>query len=207
MASTTTFTGVVRSENGFSDITKTASTGAITTNSTYGTNADIGGTLDVTGVTKLAGATNLVTPYVSLTAATSAPTAAQSGTTFVFNRAAGVVVTLPVAAVGIRYKFIVGTTVTSNVLSIKGSSATNGFTAYSMVSVKDKDNNVTQDKIFLADGSDDDVFSMNGGTTGGFLGSVIDVLGVAAGGASFAAVWHLNSDLLIADGTLATPFA
>ena len=82
----TTFTGIVRSENGFSDITKAASTGAITTNSTYGTNADIGGTLDVTGVTKLAGATTLVTPYESLTAATSAPTAAQSGTTFVFNR-------------------------------------------------------------------------------------------------------------------------
>ena len=51
----TTFTGAVRSENGFSDITKSATTGAVTTNSTYGTNASIGGTLGVTGVTTLTG--------------------------------------------------------------------------------------------------------------------------------------------------------
>ena len=46
----TTFTGVVRSQNGFSDITIADSTGAVTTNSTYGTNASIGGTLNVTGI-------------------------------------------------------------------------------------------------------------------------------------------------------------
>ena len=34
----TTFTGIVRSENGFSDITKAAATGAITTNSTFSNN-------------------------------------------------------------------------------------------------------------------------------------------------------------------------
>ena len=45
----TTFTGIVRSENGFSDITKAASTGAITTNSTYGTNASVGGTSTLIG--------------------------------------------------------------------------------------------------------------------------------------------------------------
>jgi len=51
----TTFNGPVRSENGFQDITKTAGTGAITTNSTYGTNASVGGTLAVTGVTTVTG--------------------------------------------------------------------------------------------------------------------------------------------------------
>jgi len=55
----TTFTGPVRSENGFEDITKNATTGAITTNATYG--ATITG-----GVQSLSGAgavdlTNLVT--------------------------------------------------------------------------------------------------------------------------------------------------
>ena len=55
----TTFTGPVRSENGFQDITKNTSTGAITTNATYG--ATITG-----GVQSLSGAgavdlTNLVT--------------------------------------------------------------------------------------------------------------------------------------------------
>ena len=55
----TTFTGPVRSENGLQDITKNTSTGAITTNATYG--ATITG-----GVQSLSGAgavdlTNLVT--------------------------------------------------------------------------------------------------------------------------------------------------
>jgi hypothetical protein len=53
----TTFTGAVRSENGFKSITKTAATGAITDNSTYATNASIGGTLVVTGITDLDGNT------------------------------------------------------------------------------------------------------------------------------------------------------
>ena len=53
----TTFTGAVRSENGFKSITKTAATGAITDNSTYATNASIGGTLVVTGITDLNGNT------------------------------------------------------------------------------------------------------------------------------------------------------
>jgi len=54
----TTFTGIVRSENGFSDITKNATTGAVTTNSTYATNASVGGTLAVTGATTLSSAVN-----------------------------------------------------------------------------------------------------------------------------------------------------
>jgi hypothetical protein len=53
----TTFSGAVRSENGFKSITKTAATGAITDNSTYATNASIGGTLVVTGITDLNGNT------------------------------------------------------------------------------------------------------------------------------------------------------
>ena len=55
----TTFTGPVRSENGFEDVTKNATTGAFTTNATY--NATITG-----GVQALSGAgavdlTNLIT--------------------------------------------------------------------------------------------------------------------------------------------------
>jgi len=50
---TTTYTGAVRSENGFSDITKNSDTGVVTTNSTYATDATVGGNLVVTGTTKL----------------------------------------------------------------------------------------------------------------------------------------------------------
>ena len=55
----TTFTGIVRSENGFSDITKAAATGAITTNSTFSNNTSIGGTLGVTGISTLTGGVNV----------------------------------------------------------------------------------------------------------------------------------------------------
>ena len=44
-----TFSGPVRSKDGFKDITVAADTGVETTNSTYGTNASVGGTLAVTG--------------------------------------------------------------------------------------------------------------------------------------------------------------
>ena len=44
-----TFSGPVRSQDGFQAIT-TSSVGTDTTNSTYGTNASVGGTLTVTGV-------------------------------------------------------------------------------------------------------------------------------------------------------------
>jgi len=174
----------------------------------YRADAFYGGTLDVTGAATFSSTINGLKSYVSMTTATAAPTAATSGTVYVFNRAAGVTVTLPVAAAGLHYRFIVGTTITSNAGIIKGATAVDCFTAYSMVNLFDKDNNVAQSKIFYADGSNDDVFSMDGSTTGGVLGSVIDVFGIATGGqGSATAVWHLYSPLLIADDTLATPFA
>jgi hypothetical protein len=197
-----TFNGPIRSEGGFKQIT--LSNGVATDNFTIDSSGNVSGT----GTMKMTGATNSVGVYESLTAATKSVTTADSGTTYVFNRAAGVVVTLPTAAAGLYYKFIVGTAITSNAGTIKGASANDIFTAYSMVNLFDKDNNVAQSKIFYADGSDDDVFSMDGTTTGGEKGSVIECFGIATGGqGSATAVWHLYSPLLIGDGTLATPFA
>lgn len=73
----TTFSGPVRSENGFESITKNASTGAVTTNATYG--ATITG-----GVQSLSGAgaidlTNLVTELT--TGAGAAAVTLADGTT------------------------------------------------------------------------------------------------------------------------------
>jgi hypothetical protein len=45
----TTFTGPVRSENGFQSITKDATTGAITVNTTVATDVTVGGNLDAQG--------------------------------------------------------------------------------------------------------------------------------------------------------------
>lgn len=57
----------------------------------------------------------------SLTAATKTVSVDESGTTFIFNRAGGVAVTLPAPALGLKYKFIIGTNFTTD-----GSIATNG---------------------------------------------------------------------------------
>ena len=56
----TTFSGPVRSENGFKTITKDTTTGAVTENSTYGDDADVSGTLSVTGNSTLSGDANVI---------------------------------------------------------------------------------------------------------------------------------------------------
>ena len=65
----TTFTGAVRSKNGFEDITVSA-IGEVTTNSTYGTNASVGGTLGVTGRSTLTGNTIATTAGTGITTGT-----------------------------------------------------------------------------------------------------------------------------------------
>ena len=62
----------------------------------------------------------------TVTSITDSPysvTAAQSGTIFTLNRAAGIVVTLPSAAVGLRYEFFVETALTSNNYSVVAASS------------------------------------------------------------------------------------
>jgi hypothetical protein len=108
----TTFNGAVRSENGFEDISISASTGAETTNSTYGENASIGGTLAVTGAisgtSTLTARRSVNTDFNAATAKTETLTAAQSGTLFLINGAAANIVNLPALStgnVGVTYDF------------------------------------------------------------------------------------------------------
>ena len=108
----TTFNGAVRSENGFEDISISASTGAETTNSTYGENASIGGTLAVTGAisgtSTLTARRSVNTDFNAAAAKTETLTAAQSGTLFLINGAAANIVNLPALStgnVGVTYDF------------------------------------------------------------------------------------------------------
>ena len=98
----TTFNGPVRSENGFEQISKNSTTGAITTN----LDIDSSGNITTTGY--LSAYSNVS----SITSATKSVESTDSGTVFTLNRAAGIVVTLPTAAAGYNYTFIVGTTYT-----------------------------------------------------------------------------------------------
>ena len=121
-----TFNGPVRSENGFEQITKNSTTGAITTN----LDVDTSGNITTTGTL------NNLFPVTSITTATSSPTAAQSGTIFTLNRAAGITVTLPAASAGIYYEFHIGTTFTGSFI-LQGASSADVFQG--MILQHDKD--------------------------------------------------------------------
>ena len=193
-----TFSGPVRSEGGFKQISKNSSTGVITDQVTVDSSGNLAQT---------AGVTNLIKDVENVTAATKTLTAADTGTTFLMNRAGGIVITLPTAAAGLHYKFIIGTTFTGT-FSIDAAAAVDIFTAASTIIISDKDAPGTVSlKQFHADGSDDDKMVMDADTKGRFVGGVIDCLGIATGGQSSAtAVWQMNG-FTFGDGSLATPFA
>ena len=96
-----TFSGPVRSQNGFEDITTNATTGAQTTNSTYGNNATIGGNLTVAGSVFSGGMPTL--KGLTVTAkATGATISYVAGINInPFTGAAQQVTTLPAATVGV----------------------------------------------------------------------------------------------------------
>jgi len=130
----------------------------------------------------------------SITASTYAPAAQESGTTFLLNRAAGIVVTLPEAAVGLNFRFVVGTSVTSNADSIDCAS---GDFLLGVVNLGAEDGAAD---AFGGDGAADLSLDMNGGTTGGLVGSEVEVTAVSA------SQWVIRGSLL-GTGTVATPFS
>jgi hypothetical protein len=109
----------------------------------------------------------------NVTAATYTVSSADVGNLITLNRAAGIAVTLPAATgSGTQYKFFVGTTVTSNSITITRAGNDTMFgTAY-----------VAQDGgdtlvAFEAAGST--VITLNGTTTGGIKGNIVTLIDAA----------------------------
>jgi hypothetical protein len=130
----------------------------------------------------------------TVTAATLAVTAADyNGQTINLSRAAGSVVTLP-AATGSNatYRFVITTAVTSNSYIIKVANATDTFNGSSSVGG-------TTGSVFSTLPASD-TLTMNGSTTGGLVGSYVQVTDIAAGE-------FLISAALVGSGTPATPFS
>ena len=97
----TTFSGPVRSENGFQSVTKNGTTGAITVEATYDTRPNFRKTVD--SATLNTGS-----------AVTTTLTTAQSGTVFAVDGTDNIVVNMPAlstANVGTTYEFLVTTAV------------------------------------------------------------------------------------------------
>lgn len=123
-------------------------------------------------------------------------TAAQSGTLFLLNIATGAKVTLPAGVAGLRYEFLITTSVTSNTYDIWSAGATALYGGV-LTSVVASTGVHTQ---YAPNGSSNYKISMNGTTTGGLQGTRIRITCVSA------TSWIVEG-VNYASGTVATPFA
>lgn len=128
----------------------------------------------------------------SVTASTLAVTSDYNGFLIPLNRAGGMTVTLP-AATGSQavYRFVVGTTFTSNGI-IQVANATDTMNGLASVG------GGTGSVFSTLPASD--TITMNGSTTGGLAGSYIELVDVAAGD------WVVRA-ALVGSGSPATPFS
>lgn len=124
-----------------------------------------------------------------------APT--RSGSLFLFDRAAGIVVTLPPPIVGMYFDFMVLTSVTSNALKVITDAATT-FILGSLINIDTDSSNAVA--AWTADGSTIVAATMNGTTTGGLKGTAFRLTCISA------TEWMI-SGILQGNGTVATPFA
>ena len=127
-------------------------------------------------------------------------TASQSGSVILVNDAAGLDFTLPAIAaadVGIWYRFVVTTTVTSNNFRV---TAASGDFLNGGVWIADFDTANTG-AYFAANGSSHLACTMNGSTKGGKVGTVVEFTAISATG------WYVTGIQVFGDGALATPFS
>lgn len=188
----TTFNGAVRSENGFKQISISSTTGAATDNFTVDSSGNVSGT----GTIKMTGAANILSDYESITDATKTLTSADTGTIYGFNRAAGIVVTLPTPAAGIEYTFLVETTFTgAGQIKTATTDGTDGFLGTAFLfdtgEIGETDN--------FHPAASNDVIDLGQVEQGWLTGGYIKLLGVNT------TTWWVQA-WLMGDGTLATPF-
>lgn len=130
---------------------------------------------------------------VTITAATTLSADAYAGRTINLNSTTGRIITLPAATgIGATYTVVVGATVSSgsHVIAAAGTDVIQGVLA------------VTTDAagVSIPTAADTDKITMNGSTTGGVRGSLVEVQDIASG------IWSVRG-ALISTGTEATPFS
>ncbi|MDX0250289.1 hypothetical protein GOC31_16395 [Sinorhizobium meliloti] len=134
---------------------------------------------------------------IALTAATLAlALATHAGATVVVDRAAGSTVTLPAATgSGAKFKLVVKTTITSNSLIVKVANATDVLTGSALFGQDAADT-----AVLFETAATDDTITLNGSTTGGIKGDIIELEDLASG------LWGVTVRGS-ATGTEATPFS
>ena len=103
--------------------------------------------------------------------------------------------TLPTAAAGLHYTFIVGTTFTG-AGQINTDNTSDLFSGFATIF---DPATATDNNTFIPDASNDDTIDLGSAAQGWLVGGVIRLV------ATSAAVWHCEA-FLHGDGTLATPF-
>lgn len=142
-------------------------------------------------------------PILSGQGATATLTAAESNSTILFDRAAGIVYTLPAPQVGLTYTFVTTVTITSGAAEVDTDAGTTFLLgAVSMGSSNQTPSGTLGPKFFLADGTANVKISSNGTTTGGVKGSQYTITCVSP------TVWNVSGIVVASSGsTIATPFA
>jgi|688.fasta_scaffold01034_5 hypothetical protein len=139
------------------------------------------------------------TRIVNATASTLTVTEALHGNrTIVLDLAAGIAVTLPAAAAGLKFRFIVKTTFTG-AATIKSATGADIMIGYALMG-NNTDNTVVRWPVIAADTADTIDMLGTGNSTGGMAGQEIEIEGLAAN------LWFVK---IVGDaaGTEATPFA
>jgi hypothetical protein len=142
------------------------------------------------------GVTNGLQPIISGQGATATLTAAQSGSVCLFDRAAGIVYTLPAPSVGLYFDFLTTVTITSNAAEVD----TDAGTTFLMGAVELLTSASAVTFAAYGNGTSHVKISSNGTTKGGILGSQYRITCVSA------TQWNVTG-LLAGSGALATPFA
>lgn len=132
---------------------------------------------------------------VSGQGATATLTAAQSGALCLFDRAAGIVYTLPAPVVGLWFDFITTVSVTSNNATVITDAGTTFVLGQAINAVAAGTNT-----IFYANGTSHVKLQSNGTTSGGLVGSQYRFTCISA------TVWNV-SGIINGSGTIITPFA
>lgn len=142
-------------------------------------------------------ATGVHRQVIQSVGATRTLLAEESGSLCLFDRAAGVVYTLPSPVEGMQFEFSTTVLLTSNAYKFITAAATQflvGSVMGGSLTVADSGD------VFQADGTTIVALSMNGSTTGGLVGGRIRVTAIST------TQWVVEGDF-VASGVVATPFA
>lgn len=143
-------------------------------------------------------ATGLHREVIQSVGATRTLLAEESGALCLFDRAAGVVYTLPTPVEGMQFMFSSTVLVTSNSYKIITATPASQFLIGSLMggslTVADSGD------VFQADGTTHVAITMGGSTTGGLVGGSIKLTAIST------TQWLVEGDF-VASGTVATPFA